>query len=336
MRRWDDPAECDAVIDAAWMQRWDVVAAALGDGFPPNAALGAQRLTVLHAACQFGHLPTVLLALSMGADPNARSEDGTTPMRCAAGYATAEVLRALVRAGGDVNVVDRGGWTPLRMVALLNVGDAGERLSVLLDHPGLDLFAAVGHGGTGVGTGDPDPSLTGLTDAARAGHSTVAPSTGASAADPGGGPGGCVQVGGIDSAHGGGGRGGGDSRGGGGGGVAATAGGGAGAAASTTAAASTVGTPIRSPSSASTSCASSPASGTPGPSTGPALSPSRACGVDVEQRARVLGYTALADAIQEEVAGRARWSGLRISWVSSVVRSALGLGARAIAVPAPR
>ncbi len=54
---------------------------------------------------------------------------------------TAPILRALVAAGGDVNVADTHGHTPMMALAQFRHGDYLERAKVLLEHPALDLDA---------------------------------------------------------------------------------------------------------------------------------------------------------------------------------------------------
>jgi hypothetical protein len=140
----------DAVIFQAHNAQWDSVVGALAAGFQVNSVcsvtargLGA---TLLHfgdfAACQWhGHLPMVRELLGAGADPNARSKTGATSVWRAARYGTAAALRELVEAGGDVNAADENGSTPLVTLVRNNVGDAAERLLVLLAAPSLDLHA---------------------------------------------------------------------------------------------------------------------------------------------------------------------------------------------------
>jgi hypothetical protein len=82
----------------------------------------------------------------LGANPNSRDACSCTPLWIAAKYGTAGTLRALIDAGGDVNVADARGWTPVLAVVNLKVllsGRREERLRVLLDQPSLDFHATV-------------------------------------------------------------------------------------------------------------------------------------------------------------------------------------------------
>jgi len=72
----------------------------------------------------------VTRCLAAGADPNARDEDGWTPLHLAATYDGAEAVAALLAGGADLNARDEDGWTPLHVAAL--VGGA-EAVAALLD-----------------------------------------------------------------------------------------------------------------------------------------------------------------------------------------------------------
>jgi ankyrin repeat protein len=77
---------------------------------------------LLHFASGAGCVNVVESSLRLGTDPNARDSGGHTPLYCVANQcgsaAGPEIVRALVRAGGDVNA--SGGVTratPLHMAA---------------------------------------------------------------------------------------------------------------------------------------------------------------------------------------------------------------------------
>jgi len=90
-----------------------------------ESSLGAQRFggrTLLHLACAAGSLEVVARLLQLGTDPNLHDRGGHTPLYAVANGCGSddglEVVRALVRAGADVNA--RGGVTratPLHMAA---------------------------------------------------------------------------------------------------------------------------------------------------------------------------------------------------------------------------
>jgi hypothetical protein len=139
-QQWQDPAQVDTVIDAAWGARWPTVAQALGSGFPVQALHRHRHTTLLHIAATHGHLPTVQQLLTLGAHPDAWSRAGWTPVMYAVGYSGPEVLGALLGAGAEVNAASDDGLTPAFLVVLRGrEPGAADRLRLLLEHAGLNL-----------------------------------------------------------------------------------------------------------------------------------------------------------------------------------------------------
>jgi cytohesin len=109
----------------------------LATGIDVNAStIGHHGGSALHAAAQGGHIEIVNLLLKAGADPDAESYDGVTPL---ANVANDDVCKALLSAGADVNHRDHGGCTPLIGAIFENVFRrqvrAGAEMTVV-DHRG--------------------------------------------------------------------------------------------------------------------------------------------------------------------------------------------------------
>lgn len=63
-------------------------------------------------AARLGHIDIVELLLSAGADPNLRGFHGWTALHIAKRFDHDQVWRALVKAGGDDNILDSDGLRP--------------------------------------------------------------------------------------------------------------------------------------------------------------------------------------------------------------------------------
>jgi len=69
--------------------------------------------------------------IAAGADVNARTDDGLTPLMCAAGLNdSVEIVEVLIAAGADVNARGKDDWTPLMIAAANN--DDPEIVKVLI------------------------------------------------------------------------------------------------------------------------------------------------------------------------------------------------------------
>ncbi len=75
--------------------------------------------TALHIAVLNDRTEAVRSLLRLGADVNARDDDGAAPLHSCANRAVngGEIPRALIAAGADVNAVDKKGATPLHRFA---------------------------------------------------------------------------------------------------------------------------------------------------------------------------------------------------------------------------
>jgi type II secretory pathway predicted ATPase ExeA len=83
---------------------------------PPPSILGpSPRERALLAAAAAGHLREVQRLLATGASPDARDDQGMTPLMAAIANNHVETALALLGRGADVNARDRGGRTPLML-----------------------------------------------------------------------------------------------------------------------------------------------------------------------------------------------------------------------------
>jgi ankyrin repeat protein len=136
------PAAVLAVVNHAFRGDVHEVEVALRAGFPVSAAESAGGFTLLHAlAGQAGNGCQLAVAglLRRGASPNARDATGKTPLFYAIANGDLEVVRGLLAAGGDVNIVARDGETPAHAVVRGGRRDAEARLGLVLTVPHVDL-----------------------------------------------------------------------------------------------------------------------------------------------------------------------------------------------------
>ncbi|PWY83628.1 ankyrin repeat protein, partial [Aspergillus heteromorphus CBS 117.55] len=74
--------------------------------------------TALHLASQEGHTETVRLLLTRGVRPDARKNDGATPLHIAASFGQKLVAILLLEANKDyIDLKDEDGWTPLHLAS---------------------------------------------------------------------------------------------------------------------------------------------------------------------------------------------------------------------------
>ncbi len=117
------------------------------------------RTTLHRAMYSFANPTVVVLLLEAGFDPNARADNGVTPLHYGVQHRNPVVTSHLLRAGADPNAVDNGGYTPLhsavmhadqdtraRVTTLLL--DAGARVTTLLLDAGADPSALANDGWT--------------------------------------------------------------------------------------------------------------------------------------------------------------------------------------------
>ena len=127
------PDGASALVVAAHSGHRELVLALLERGANPNAS--AAGYAALHAAVLTGDLAVVEALLASGASPNAQvtlatkvtrngqvlmlGEHllGATPLALAAKFTEVDIMQALVKAGADVRLPLKNGWTPLMLAA---------------------------------------------------------------------------------------------------------------------------------------------------------------------------------------------------------------------------
>ena len=103
---------------AAFFKRPAIAKLLLAQGADPRMASKPAGFTPLHSAVADDSSSTdvdnlVKMLLDAGADPNARSASGGTPLHTAGFTGNVTVVRMLLEAGGDANATDGKGFTPL-------------------------------------------------------------------------------------------------------------------------------------------------------------------------------------------------------------------------------
>lgn len=102
-------------------------------GANPDARDNQGRTALLEAAFG-GHKDTVEALLEGGADPDATDADGWTPLMEAASKGRLEIVKRLLAADADLNARNRDGRTALAMTARANLA-----MSRLIRRSGADL-----------------------------------------------------------------------------------------------------------------------------------------------------------------------------------------------------
>jgi len=99
-------------VDSASNRRLNAVEGLLALGADVNAR-NNNGATPLHDAAMFGHLDAARALVEHGADVSIRDNDDSTPLHWAASNGYLEIVKLLVEHGADVNVKRKGDWTPL-------------------------------------------------------------------------------------------------------------------------------------------------------------------------------------------------------------------------------
>jgi len=94
--------------------------------------------TLLHDAVGQKHQDVAVFLLDRGADPNATTKDGLTPLHMAAQNGDTAIIRLLLEPGrkAKIDVVDAKGWTPLDRAVKWGHLDAADFLRERGGHEG--------------------------------------------------------------------------------------------------------------------------------------------------------------------------------------------------------
>jgi len=137
-----DSSPGERLLWAGQHNRLEVMSSLLGASPELVHYTDSDLYTALHRAAYSHHLPALELLLQHGADPGARTEDGWTPLHCAARWNSYLCVERLLLEV-PVNVVTRGGQTPLHLACNSN---NRQTLELLLSHPDIDPTIANSQG----------------------------------------------------------------------------------------------------------------------------------------------------------------------------------------------
>ena len=94
-----------------------------------RAEVHKEGWTALHYASTGAHLPVMALLLEAGAQINARSPNGTTPLMMAAHYGNAAAVKFLLEAGADTSLKNQLGLSALDFAKSADRTDSAKLLS---------------------------------------------------------------------------------------------------------------------------------------------------------------------------------------------------------------
>jgi ankyrin repeat protein len=129
--------DCDAVLESLLktdaIQHIDTPQTEI-DSEVPDTTLSGRHGWPLADACQNLRAKAVCVLLEAGANPNLKTESGWTALHAACRWhtpETVEIARLLVRYGADVNAISDLGWTPLGCAA--SIGQFVELIEILVE-----------------------------------------------------------------------------------------------------------------------------------------------------------------------------------------------------------
>lgn len=147
-KNMDDPAE--QVLTAAETGNIEKLKELLSRDPSLLQARDSDNYTPLHRAAYNNHVECVRYLLSVGADPELRTENGWTVLHCASCWACFHTVAVLLSHGVNVNCRSNGNLTPLHLA--LNSQEDSEKVyrtvRYLLEAPGIDASAVSNAGDT--------------------------------------------------------------------------------------------------------------------------------------------------------------------------------------------
>jgi hypothetical protein len=109
------PIDGSSLVLAAGEGYDNVVELLLAAGVPVDAPLGSSQETALFRAVSHGYLDIAATLLDAGANANMKDENGDSPLIHLSKFCDEVALvRTFIKRGADVNATTRGGWTPLK------------------------------------------------------------------------------------------------------------------------------------------------------------------------------------------------------------------------------
>ncbi len=96
----------------------------------------------LHMAARFGALKNVELLVENGANPNAKSLEGLTPLHEASKEGRKPVVQYLISKKVDINPLDRDGYTPMDWAEAMGAGSTFPEVAKVLQKAGGKHTAA--------------------------------------------------------------------------------------------------------------------------------------------------------------------------------------------------
>lgn len=114
---------CEMILKSIEKDDVEAIKAVLSGGIDPNNPLPVVGFSMLYVAATIpgDHAEIVQVLLNRGARPNETTHEGLSPLYVAAQQGNTECVRALVKAGADVNFTTRG----YQATPLINASEEG-------------------------------------------------------------------------------------------------------------------------------------------------------------------------------------------------------------------